>query len=406
MVRPYTRSTKARPEWANFRRFLLPFLLGALLLAVPAGAVAAETGSITGTVTAQSGEVIGEVEVCAKTVDESSFKCVPLLPDGSYEITELPAGEYKVGFWPTGNYVTQFWPNAPTWEKASPLTVTGGEAVGRINATLVPGATISGIVTASATGLPVGQVEACATLVEPEPELKLERCAITNAAGAYTIDGLAAGVWSLYLYAENAEADVVSQAYSGSTIEVSAGETVEPPVNVALGPGGQIAGTVRSASTGAPLGGVQVCVTMASSPMTLGCLRTPSSGAYRFTRVWPGFFKVVFSPEPTGLTGLDSYGTQWWGGQPTFDTATPIAITPPQIVSGIDASLVAPESPSATPNPAPVVTKPVLKCKRGFVKRKVHGKPRCVKRHKAKPKPRHNRHKAKHQAPPSGLQRP
>jgi hypothetical protein len=38
-----------------------------------------------------------------------------------------------------------------------------------------------------------------------------------------------------------------------------------------------------------------------------------------------------------------------------------------------------------------VVTKPVLKCKRGFVKRKVHGKQRCVKRHKAKPKPRRKR---------------
>ncbi|HEX3363140.1 MAG TPA: carboxypeptidase-like regulatory domain-containing protein, partial [Solirubrobacterales bacterium] len=357
-------------------------------------------GTISGTVSAEVGELIGEVEVCAKAVDESSFKCVQLLPDGSYKIPELPKGEYKVGFWPTGNYVTQFWQNEPTWKRATPLTVTDVEGMDGVNATLVRGATISGIVTASATGLPVGEVEACATLVEPEPELELERCANTDAAGGYTIDGLAAGVWSLYLYAQNAEADVVSQAYSGGTIEVTAGEP-KSGVNVALGPGGQIAGTVRLASTGAPLGGVQVCVTTASSQATLGCLRTPASGAYRFMRIWPGSFKVVFSPEPSGLTGPDSFFTQWWGGQPTFETATPIAIIPPQIVTGIDASLTAPESPTTTPSPAPVVTKPVLKCKRGFVKRKVHGKQRCVKRHKHKPKPRHRHHKSRYQAPQS-----
>ncbi len=368
---------------------------------MPAGAVAAEPGSIAGTVTAEGGAPVGEgeVEVCVKAVDESSFKCVQLLPDGSYKIPELPKGEYKVGFWPTGNYVTQFWQNEPTWKRATPLTVTDAEGKDGVNATLVRGATISGIVTASATGAPVDDIEACATFVEPELELELEleRCAITDTAGQYTIDGLAEGTWNLYFYAQEAAADVVSQAYSGGAIQVTAGEP-KSGVNVALGPGGQIAGTVRMASTGAPLGGVQVCVTTASSQVTLGCLRTPASGAYRFMRIWPGSFKVVFSPEPTGLTGPDSFFTQWWGGQPTFETATPIAITPPQIVTGIDASLAAPESPTTTPSPAPVVTKPVLKCKRGFVKRKVHGKQRCVKRHKHKPKPRHRRKLASHRA--------
>jgi hypothetical protein len=355
-------------------------------------------------VSAEGGGLVGEVEVCAKAIDGSSYKCELARPDGSYEIGELPVGVYEVGFWPTGNYVTQFWRDAPTWNRATPLTVPSVEA-GVVNATLVPGAAIGGIVTAAATGSPVAGVEVCATLVEPEPELELERCATTDAAGGYTIDGLAAGVWSLYFYAQNAEADVVSQAYSGGTIEVTAGEP-RPGVNVELGPGGQIAGTVHSASTGAPLGGVQVCVTTAASRATLGCLRTPASGAYRFMRVWPGSFKVVFSPEPSGLTGPDSFFTQWWGGQPTFETATPIAITPPQIVTGIDASLVGPETASTTPSPAPVVTKPILKCKRGFVKRKVHGKQRCVKRHRHKPKPRHRHHKSRYPATPASSTRP
>jgi hypothetical protein len=380
---------------------LLPLLLGALLLALPASAMAAETtttGSIEGTVSAEGSEVIGEVEVCAKAVDESSYECVSLPNGGPYVITNLAEGKYEVGFWPAGNYVTQFWQGAPTWSKATALAVTEGETTGPIDATLVPGATIQGIVTASATGLPVGEVEACATSGE------IERCAKSNAAGEYSIDGLAGGhenLWGLYFYAQDAVADVVSEPYSGGVIEVSSGESKS--VNVALGPGGQIAGTVRLASTGASVGGVQVCVTTASSPTPLGCLLTPSSGAYRFMRVWPGSYKVVFSPEPSGLSGPDSFLTQWWGGQSTFAAAAPIEITPPAVVDNIDASLVAP--PLAAPAP-PVVKKPVLKCKRGFLKRKVHGKQRCVKRHKAKPKPRHKRHKAKHQAPQPRPKRP
>jgi hypothetical protein len=386
--------TKRRPDWANFRRFLLPLLLGALLLALPVSAMAAgtETGSIAGTVT----EGIGEIEVCAKAVDESSYECVPLPDGGPYEIPNLPEGKYEVGFWPVGNFVTQFWQEAPTWKEAEPLQVIASQTTGGVDATLVPGATIKGLVTASATGAPVGEVEACATSGE------IERCAKSNAAGEYEIDGLAGGVlnlWILNFYAQNAVADVVSEPYSGGAIEVSSG-MVTPGVNVALGPGGQIAGTVRLASTGAPLGGVLVCVTTAASPSPLGCLRTPNSGAYRFMRVWPGSYKVVFSPEPSGTEGPNSYPTQWWGGQSTFDAAAPITIAPPAIVNNIDAALVALPTPApVTPITTPVAKKPVLRCKRGFVKRKVHGKQRCVKRHKAKPKPRHKRHKAKHQAP-------
>lgn len=386
---------------------MLPLLLGVLVLALPAlPAVAAaaepESGTIVGTVSTEGVEATGEVEVCARTVDESSHECVPLpATGGRYEIPGLAPGTYKVGFWSTGNFVTQFWKEAPTWGAATPLSVTSGGTISEVDALLVKGATISGTVTASATGAPVAEVEACAT------SGVLERCAKTDAAGEYSIDGLAAGVWNLYFYAQNANADVVSAAYSGGEVEVGRGEA-KSGVNVALIPGGQIAGTVRLASSGAPLGGVQVCVTMASSPAPLTCLRTPSSGAYRFTRVWPGSFKVVFSPEPTGTEDPDSYPTEWWTGQSSFEAATPIEITPPQIVSGIDASLTAPAAAAAPApaDPAPVAKKPLLKCKRGFVKRKVRGKQRCVKRHKAKPKPRHKRHPVKPQASRSPATRP
>jgi hypothetical protein len=381
------------------------------LLTLPASAMAEElvTGSITGTVTDATESPVAEVEVCAaEAVNKLNFKCVTTEADGTYEIAGLSPGAYNVGFWTTRNYVVQFWKDKPTWETATAVPVEAASLVSEINAVLEVGATISGTITAAATGAPVEKVEACAKLVEtkPGPELKLERCAKTNAAGEYTIDGLVPGQWSINFYAQQAEADVVSAPYAQPTVEVGPQQNL-PGVSQALIPGGQIAGTVRLAGTGAPVGGVQVCVTMASSPTPLGCVHTPSSGAYRFMRVWPGSYKVVFSPEPLGTEGPDSFPTQWWGGQSTFATAAPIEIAPPAIVNNVDAYLVPPLAP-VTPITAPAPKKP-LKCKRGFVKRKVHGKQRCVKRHKAKPKPNnrhHRRHSAKPQTPQPLATRP
>jgi Carboxypeptidase regulatory-like domain len=391
---------------------LLPLLLGALLLALPASALADElatTGSVAGTVTDATESPVAGVEVCAaETVNKLNFKCVTTQADGTYEIAGLSPGAYNVGFWTTRNYVVQFWRDKPTWETATAVTVEAGSPVSEIDAVLEVGATISGTVTAAATGAPVEKVEACAKLVEiePGPELKLERCAKTSAAGEYTLDGLIPGRWSVYFYAQQAEADVVSAPYSAqSTLQVGPQQELLG-VNQALIPGGQIAGTVRLAGTGAPVGGVQVCVTTASSPTPLGCLHTPSSGAYRFMRIWPGTYKVVFSPEPSGTEGPSSFPTQWWGGQSTFSAASSIEISPPAIVNNIDASLVAPSTPATVTPITTVVKKPVLECKRNFVKRKVHGKQRCLKRHKAKPKPRHKHHKPKHQAPQPSPKRP
>jgi hypothetical protein len=388
-----------RPEWANLRLFLLPLVVGAALLALPASSSAAEieSGSIAGVVTEAGGEPVVEAEVCAEAIDKSHFKCITTGTDGTYEITGLGPGVYKVGFWTTRNYVVQFWGKALTWGTATPVIVLPATTTPEIDATLEVGATISGTVTAEATLLPVGEVEACATLGE------IERCATTNASGQYTIDGLVAGRWNVYFYAQLAEADVVSAPYSRAAVEVGPQQNLTG-VSEALIPGGQIAGTVSSATTGAPLGGVQVCVTAASSPTPLGCLRTPASGVYRFMRIWPGQFKVVFSPKPTGLEGPDSYPTQWWGGQPTFATATVIEVTPPAIVSDIDASFATPLPPAPTVSVS-VAKKPILRCKRGFLKRKVHGKQRCVKR-QVKPKKHRSHHKPTGHAPRPRATRP
>ncbi|MBS1892082.1 MAG: carboxypeptidase regulatory-like domain-containing protein [Actinobacteria bacterium] len=365
-------------------------------------AEAAPTGSISGTVTAKvGGQRLQGVKVCAYPAvggGEEKF-CKTTDAEGEYEIPAVPDGGYEVEFLgrPIG-YVNKTYPSN---------VVVSGAPVTAIDAELEKGGSIKGTVTAAATGLPVSGVEACAFTAD-ESEYG---CGATGFTGAYAIEGLAPGRYEVFFSTAETESELVSQYYSGGPFNLAAGQEVTG-VNAALQRGGQIAGTVRLAATGAPLKGVEVCITEASEAWELGCLKTPVSGGYRFTGLWNESFKIVFSPEAAELEGPeasenspDAYPTQWWNAQPSFATAVPIAIAPPAIVSGIDGSLgpgpvvVTPPAPATSAPAATTVVMPKpkpkpkpLRCKRGFVKKKLKGKAvHCVKRHK--PARHHRRHR-------------
>ena len=388
------------PAWLTL------LLVAIVALVLPAAGQAAEPGSISGTVTAKVGGLpIEGVEVCAEAEAEETLRCGSTDGNGEYEILGLPAGSYKVEFWarPVG-YVDQFYAGKRHRSEATPVAVFAGASTPDIDAELEKGATISGRVTAAATGLPVAQVEVCA-FTPDETEFG---CEATDGSGVYAIEGLPAGQYEIYFYTGESAGEFVSQPYEPGLVTLTTGQVLTG-VDAALQVGGQISGTVRLAATGGPLKGVEVCITEATETLPLACLKSPASGAYRFTGLWNASFKVVFSPEASELEkgqekGIvpDAFPTQWWNGQPTFAAATPIAITPPAVVNGIDASLgpgpvvtPPPAAPSSPPATQPVKPKPKpLKCKRGFVKKTVKGKPaRCVKRHK--PKRHHHKHHAK-----------
>ncbi|OJU85304.1 MAG: hypothetical protein BGO11_17370 [Solirubrobacterales bacterium 70-9] len=380
--------------------WLTALLVAVAALALPATGLAAETGAIEGTVTGEGAGGLAGVEVCAEEEAEEAFvPCVKTVAGGAYEIPNVPEGEYTVEFWPEGqNFVRQFYDEASTRAASTAVPVTEGTTTTGIDAVLEKGAKINGVVTAAATGLPVSGVEVCAF----GTTLFSFGCGTTNVSGAYTIVGLAGDRYEVWFEPPSGQ-NLVPAEYALGLVTVAAkGEA--NGVNQALVSGGQISGTVRLAATGAPLAGVRVCLVEAEVPETLGCLTSPASGAYRFLGLWNAGYKVVFSAEPKEIFDqhpvVDAYPTQWWQGAGVFATATPIAITPPAIVTGIDASLGPPPAAIVTPSPtttAPLPVKKVvkkpLKCRKGFAKRKVCGKARCVRVHKA-PKHKH-RHKKK-----------
>jgi hypothetical protein len=377
-------------------------------------------GAIGGTVTdAKIGQPVQGVEVCAELVGVPGSLCAPSASNGEYEITGLTPGQYTVEFAPPApaKYFTQFYSGATSADQATPVGVSAGTLIPGINAQLQkppsgPGK-ISGKVTAAATGQPVVEVKVCVEQVG----VAGSRCEKTTSAGDYAFNGLAAGEYLITFERQAPDQNLLSLAYPNKEIwETPTPVTLTPggekTVNVALKTGGQISGTVRLAATGTPVAGVRVCLTEAEFFASLACLTTPSSGAYRFTAVYPGKFKVIFSaaagqfPDSTPIA--DAYATQWWNGQPTYATATPITVTPPAVVAGIDAALAPPAAPVAvTPTTTTTTTPPAaagavaavkakskpLKCRTGFAKRKVKGVLRCVKVQKHHKKVSHSKHK-------------
>jgi hypothetical protein len=413
------------------RLIVLLFALAAV--AFPASGEAAGTGSISGTVTNLSGEPVEEVEE----------GCESTAADGTYEIAGLLPGNYTLIFWFYGENGIHFYHGARSEPAATLVPVTAGQVTGEVDEMLditdTSGArtSISGTVTAGATGLPVKGATVCA--IKRGGGV---RCQATDAAGRYSLRNLEAGTWSVFFSSEGLEPEYLNQAWH----ERSESEEPDPLVlgdgtnatgiDAVLWQGGEISGTVRVAATGAPLEEIRVCLVEAATAEPLGCEYTASDGSYRFEAVPTGTYKVAFSPEMVEIYGKlvteleeeagevlfppDGYPTSWWQGQASFAGAVPIELVAPAVVGGVDGLLgdvpvgdgsqggggqqfLSPggsgQAGAGAPVPAPLPlplrpppTKKVTRCPHGFVKRVSKGKTKCVRLHKAaKHKPRHKK---------------
>jgi hypothetical protein len=400
---------------------------------VNAGLARRPPTKITGTVSAEGGGLFANVEVCVYVYGSPTLgaliECKLTGAGGTYEFVGLAPGQYTVEFNPPApaKYLTQFYAGAGSALQATPVSVTPETTTPNINATLVKKppsgpARISGTVTAEGAG-PVEGVKVCIKQVGAAQPL----CELTASNGGYNFGGLATGEWGITFNAQGTGKDLLSLAYPNKEIwetptPITLTPGAEETIDVALRIGGQISGTVRLAATGAPVAGVRVCLTESAEFAALACLTTPLNGRYSFLAVWPGSFKVVFSAAaadfPDASPIADPYSTQWWSGQATYATAVPIAVVPPTPITGVDASLtpipaVTPTTPASTttttptvPTTSTTVAPPAvvtvsaaktaakrLKCRTGFTKRKVKGKPRCVKLQKHRKKSDHRKPK-------------
>ncbi len=258
--------------------------------------------------------------------------------NGAYTIPALPSDTYTVEFFPCGNQ--NLIPVLSSAKVTAPHAVTG------LNATLRPGGSISGIVTAAGSGSPI--VNACVEVFSSDPN-NLGGFGGTNADGSYLATGLPTGTYQVYfdpacLFGTGS---FVPQWYNNQPtqatadpVSVTVGHTT-PSINAALQQGalaGQITGTVTG-PTSAPLAGI--CVTavpfsadLAGSPPIVAVSRT---GDYRLIGLTPGQYKVEFSSG----CGASGYQRQWWQDASSRSAATPVSVGTDQVVPGISAKMSA-----------------------------------------------------------------
>lgn len=294
-----------------FKGYLQTRLPHRVTVAAEAGAAGVDGamqpgGRIAGEVReAASGNPLSGVRVCADRQGEFAYlfgDCAETDAHGAYTIEGLASGEWVVGFSVrAGDLAGQLFAGASSIEEATPVTVTAGAITDNVNAALVAGGEIGGVVT-DASGAALEGAEVC---VRPAGEESYESwCTKTGGGGAYKVSGLASGLY-VVVFSDSGKG-YETQYYSGvywtvsaTPVPVTAGASSEG-IDAQLHAGGKIAGTVSDAATGQPLKGIEVCAREIPPAGELpgflpACVLTGGSGEYELSGVSPGEYEVSFS---------------------------------------------------------------------------------------------------------------
>ena len=140
--------------------------------------------------------------------------------------------------------------------------------------------------------------------------------AATDAAGAYTIRGLADGAYRVRANADGYVEEFYDNAVrweAATPVQVQAPQTT-PNIDFVLERGGTIAGVVRDGETAEPLAGVDVWAD--SEGFGAGGTQTDASGAYTITGLAPGDYRV--RADPVG------YDEAFYNDQPAWPLAGPV----------------------------------------------------------------------------------
>jgi len=289
-------------------------------------------GSISGRVVNASGKPLSSI--CIVATNQSTNVVVGAFPGrvGNYSVPGLASGQYTIEFSPCGNQ------NLVT--VVAHVTVTAPHATTGVNATMQPGGSIAGTVTAgSASGSPVSS--SCVE-VYSQGSAQPVGFGLTGLTGSYLATGLPAGTYQVYFNDPQclfrapglAPQWYNNQSTPGTATPVTVTvEATTSSIDAALQPDGEITGTV-SGSAG-PLSGACVTAVPLTAGVSLPVVAVTGTTGYTLTDLLPGKYKVRFSAG----CGAVGYATQWWPGVASRKVATGITVGASQTVSDINATL-------------------------------------------------------------------
>jgi hypothetical protein len=364
--------------------------------AAPALVAAATVSGAVGDQSTHTG--IAGVDACFRPEPETfETRCDETDSAGHYEVADLPEGKYVIRFSADRNnlkYVSEYYDDASNYLEMDLFTLNSANAT--IDAELAQGGSIAGTLTDEESGLPVAGVRACAL----DSQGFWPRCVDSDANGVYQLNGIPSGVYSVEYEGGNRvnylhEFYEDAATWAAATDVTVASPAVTPHIDAELVHGAELLGHVTDPVTGAPSRGVFVCANEQDPGEYQGCDTTDEEGNYAIRSLPAGTYLVAFELEyyPSGL-----WAKEWWQGAATMAEADPIVLTPPETRTGIDGRATSPYWPqqpeipgagdgtASSPPPPPPPRKPLKRCRKGFHRKLVKGKKRCVRKH-------HPRHK-------------
>lgn len=305
----------------------------------------ATTGVIAGTVrddTAQAG--VGDVLVVvtrASPAQGETFVSVSTTEaDGSYSSEPLTPGDYRVQFVTlfsevvtTTRYIGELYNDAATYGDSDTLTVAAG-ASATADAGLALGGSIAGTVSGSGAGA-LADVIVIATDSAGVPR----GFDLSDTSGAYSLSGLRAGDYTLEFVA-SLSSDSATRAFFDATYDANpATPAVEPVslgagaaltgVDIALGPGVQIVGTVSAGDTGEPLARVTVVFfeDLPGGQFGLaGVGQSDAAGAYSSPALGPGSYRVLYTTSFSSDATTRTYQDEYYSNKATLAEANAVLI--------------------------------------------------------------------------------
>lgn len=322
-----------------------PAFAGGTAITVTAGAttpnvnfVLPAAGSIAGTITrASDGQPLADVDLdCFDSAGVRVDLTTRSDAAGVYRIGPLPVGSYflRADPAPTGGYLVEYHPNVRDLATAAAIAVSAGTETGGINFALDPAGWVSGVVTAASGATPLADIDL--DIYESATGVRVARGDKTNPDGTYVIGPIAPGTYKLRCDPLPAQHWAV-EYYDGKpriadanpvTVETGAGKA---NINFQLDAGASILGVVRSATTDAPLAGIDVDVFDSATGTRFDqSAKTAADGTFTVGPLAAGQYKLR-ADVPAGMPYLDRY----WPAASTLATATPIAVAPGTDIPGI-----------------------------------------------------------------------
>jgi protocatechuate 3,4-dioxygenase beta subunit len=310
--------------------------------------VALQLGAgLSGTVTNTHGKPVGGICIDMSSDRGSGFGDIETNPDGTYRATGLNPGTYTVQFSGCdnrGSYVPQYYKGKSSEVTADPVKLIAGHITTGIDATMQPGATISGVLVNAAghrlSGVCVGIDRRSDKFFSVDGEFT-DIEFTTN--GSYRAKNLSPGAYSVNFGC--GVGSLASQWFksrrtgdSADLVSASRGQ-VTSGVGAVMHPAGSITGTVTNRA-GKPLNRIcELAVPVGQPyPAVIGNFGPVTrQGTYHIGHLVAGRYDVQFFDCSLGDGGR--YGSQWYRAKRTQGSATRVLVRQGRATPHIDAKL-------------------------------------------------------------------